>query len=104
MSIPSTMVVERVDISVPSGQEADFEAIMRRASTLLASAIGCRGVSLSRCVERPSRYMLQLNWLSINHHQDFTKTANFQTFRELAGPFFSERPTTEHFQPIFTDP
>lgn len=74
----------------------------RRGCALLAGAAGCLGVSLSRCIERPTRYQLQLRWHSIDNHQAFTKTTDFQTFREIARPFFSEQPAMEHFQPVLT--
>jgi heme-degrading monooxygenase HmoA len=94
------MVMERADISVIAGQETEFESVMERGCALLRGASGCTSVSLLRCVERPSRYSLLLEWNSIADHQAFTKTQNFQTFREIAGPFFSERPAMEHFEPI----
>jgi heme-degrading monooxygenase HmoA len=95
------MVTERADIAIVPGREADFETAMIRGSALLAGAGGCLGVSLSRCIERPTRYQLQLQWHSIEDHQAFTKTADFQTFRQIAGPFFSERPAVEHFQAVY---
>jgi heme-degrading monooxygenase HmoA len=91
------MVIERADIAVIPGREAEFESVMDRGCALLAGALGCTSVSLLRCVERPSRYYLRLEWNSIADHQAFTKTPDFQTFRDIAGPFFSERPATEHF-------
>jgi heme-degrading monooxygenase HmoA len=94
------MVIERVDISVIAGRETEFESVMERSCALLAGASGCTSVLLLRCVERPSRYSLHLQWNSIADHQAFTKTQEVQTFREIVGPFFSERPAMEHFQPI----
>jgi heme-degrading monooxygenase HmoA len=94
------MVIERADISVIPGREIEFESVMERGCALLAGASGCASVSLLRCVERPSRYYLRLEWNSIADHQAFTKTPDFQTFRDIAGPFFSERPATEHFRPV----
>jgi heme-degrading monooxygenase HmoA len=94
------MVIERADISVIPGREAEFESVMERGRALLAGASGCNSVSLLRCVERPSRYYLRLEWNSIADHQAFTNTLDFQTFRNIAGPFFSERPAMEHFRPI----
>ena len=94
------MVIERADISVIPGRETEFESVMERGCALLAGASGCTSVSLLRCLERPSRYYLQLGWNSIADHQAFTKTPDFQTFRDIAGPFFSERPAMEHFRPI----
>jgi quinol monooxygenase YgiN len=94
------MVIERADISVIPGRETEFERAMERGCALLAGAPGCASVSLLRCVERPSRFYLHLEWNSIADHQAFTKTPDFQTFREIAGPFFSERPAMEHFQRV----
>jgi heme-degrading monooxygenase HmoA len=94
------MVMERADLGVTPGREAEFETAMKRGCALLAGAAGCRSVSLHRCIERPSRYALNIEWDSIADHQSFTKTAEFQSFRELAGPFFGERPAVEHFQQI----
>jgi heme-degrading monooxygenase HmoA len=82
------------------GRETEFETVMTRGCALLAGAPGCTAVSLWRCVERPSRYALQLAWNSAADHQAFTKTTDFQTFRDLAGPFFLERPAMEHFQQV----
>jgi quinol monooxygenase YgiN len=94
------MVIERVELSVVAGREADFEVAMVRGAALLGAAPGCTSVTLARGVERPSRYLLMLNWRSVDDHTAFTATAGFQQFRELAGPFFAERPAMEHFQPV----
>jgi heme-degrading monooxygenase HmoA len=94
------MVIERADIAVTPGRECEFETIMARGCALLAGAAGCTAVSLLRCIERPSRFALHIEWNSIADHQAFTKTPNFQTFRDLAGPFFVERPAMEHFQQV----
>jgi quinol monooxygenase YgiN len=94
------MVIERVELSVVAGREADFEATMERGVALLAAAAGCASVGLARGVERPSRYLLMLKWRSVDDHTAFTGTDGFVKFRELAGPFFAERPAMEHFQPV----
>jgi quinol monooxygenase YgiN len=94
------MVIEHVELSITPGQEGAFEAAMRRGLALLRGADGCLAVTLSRGIERPSRYLLQLQWQSIDDHIAFTKTPPFSEFRELAGPHFAERPAMEHFQPV----
>ena len=94
------MVIERADIAVTPGRESEFETMMARACTLLAGAAGCTAVSLLRCIERPSRFALHIEWNSIADHQTFTKTPEFQAFRDLVGPFFAERPAMEHFQQV----
>jgi quinol monooxygenase YgiN len=94
------MVIERVELSVVAGREAEFEAAMARGTAILAAAAGCTSVSLARGVERPSRYLLMLSWRAIEDHTAFTATPGFQQFREAAGPFFAERPAMEHFRPV----
>ena len=94
------MVIERADIAVIPSRESEFETTMTRGCALLAGAAGCTAVSLLRCIERPSRYALHIGWNSIADHQAFTKTLDFQAFRDLAGPFFVERPAMEHFQQV----
>lgn len=96
------MVIERVELSITPGREQAFESAMRRGLELLRGADGCLTASLARGVERPSRYLLQLQWRSIDDHTAFTKTPALAEFRELAGPHFAERPSMEHFQPINT--
>lgn len=94
------MVIERVELTVVAGKEQAFEQAMQRGAALLAAADGCLGVSLARGVERPSCYLLQLQWRSVEDHTNFTKTPGMAAFRELAGPFFAERPAMEHFRPV----
>ena len=73
------MVTERADIGIVAGREAEFEAAMhQQGCALLRGASGCLAVSLSRCVERPGRYELELHWESITRHTDFTHTDEFK--------------------------
>ena len=94
------MVVEHVELSIVPGREAEFETAMARGIALLGGATGCTSVVFARGVERPSRYLLQLQWQAIDDHIAFTKTADFTAFKELAGPFYAERPSMEHFRPV----
>lgn len=95
------MVYERVELMIKPGTDSAFEEAMRLGCTLLASAKGCSKVSLAKGIENPSKYLLLLEWTEISAHEDFTKTQEFQKFREIAGPFFLERPSMEHFSPRF---
>jgi heme-degrading monooxygenase HmoA len=94
------LVTEQADIAVIPGREGEFEAAMICGCALLARAPGCNTVSLFRCVERPSRYASPREWNSITDHQACAKTTDFRAFRDLAGPFFGERPAMKHFQQV----
>jgi heme-degrading monooxygenase HmoA len=94
------MITERADLSIAIDKAGEFESAMARGIPLLAAAHGAGKVTLTRCIERPARYMLQIQWHSMSNHEDFTKTPEFKTFVGIVGPFFVERPSTEHFQPV----
>jgi heme-degrading monooxygenase HmoA len=91
------MIIERAELPVTEGKEPEFEAAMVRGKTLLGNAAGCRSVQLLRGIERPYRYLLLVEWDSVNEHIAFTSTPEFAAFRALAGPFFSAAPSMEHF-------
>jgi heme-degrading monooxygenase HmoA len=94
------MVIERVEFAVFAGREAEFEDRMRGAIGLLKGTDGCGSVTLARGVEEPARYLLMLQWRSMEDHAAFTKSDEFTRFREVAAPFFAERPSMLHFAPV----
>ena len=94
------MVVERSEITVTPGLEMEFEAAMGHCRSLLTEAKGCRSVRLARGVENPSKYLLLLEWDAVQDHVAFTRSPEFQQFREAAGPFFAAKPAMEHFEPV----
>jgi heme-degrading monooxygenase HmoA len=94
------MIIERAEIPVIPGREAEFEAAIGHCRALLAGAKGCTSVQIARGVESPSKFLLLLTWECIEDHVAFTHSAEFGQFREVAGPYFAAKPAMEHFAPI----
>jgi heme-degrading monooxygenase HmoA len=94
------MITERADLTIAPDKASEFESAMAQGIPLLASAKGAGQVTLMRCIERPTRYMLAIQWQALSDHENFTKTPEFKTFVGIVGPFFVERPSTEHFNPV----
>jgi quinol monooxygenase YgiN len=93
------MFVERAEIPVAPGKEADFAAAMASAGTaLLAGAAGCLSARVGRGVENPGKFILLLEWDRVESHIAFTQTPEFEQFKALAGPFFAGAPAMEHFE------
>jgi quinol monooxygenase YgiN len=93
------MFVERAEIPVAAGKEADFAKAMASTGTaLLAGAKGCSSARLGRGVENPGTFILLLEWDSVESHVAFTATPEFDQFKALAGPFFAGAPSMEHFE------
>jgi heme-degrading monooxygenase HmoA len=93
-----TMFVERAELPIAEGKEADFAAAMASKGTaLLAGATGCSSARVGRGVENPGKFILLLEWDSVESHVAFTTTPEFDQFKALAGPFFAGAPSMEHF-------
>jgi heme-degrading monooxygenase HmoA len=95
------VIVERAQLEILAGQEAAFEAAFVRAREIVAAADGVRAVSLGRGVESPSRYLLLVEWESLEAHTvGFRQSEQFTRWRELVGPYFASPPEVEHYEPV----
>jgi quinol monooxygenase YgiN len=95
------MVLEIAQIDVKPGLEAEFEAGVAKAAPLFRRAKGCRGLSLHRSHEHPSRYRLFVTWETIeNHTVDFRGSPDFQEWRKLVGHCFASPPAVEHVREV----
>jgi heme-degrading monooxygenase HmoA len=94
------MILELADIRIHPGQQAAFdEAIAHALTTVITQAKGFKGYSIHTGIENPERYLLQIQWETLeNHTVDFRGSAAFANWRAIVGPFFATPPTVEHFQ------
>ena len=93
------MILEVADIRIPPGKNAEFEvAIARGVTTVIAKAAGFRSYKVQRGVESPERYLLMIEWATLeNHTVDFRQGPLFPDWRAIVGPFFAQPPHVEHF-------
>ncbi len=95
------MVTEVADISVIAGQEAEFEASYRRGREHLLASPGCRGVTMTRSIESPSRFVLLVEWERLEDHTEtFRQGDGFARWRAEVGPFFASPPHVEHVEHV----
>ncbi len=92
------MVLEVALIDVQPGQEDAFASAYAQARPWLADTEGCITVRMTRGVESPSRFVLLVEWDSIEaHEKNFRATDRFDQWRGIIGPFFAKPPVVEHF-------
>ena len=92
------MILEVAALDVKPGQEADFERAMAQARPLIAASRGFRGMSVRRCLERPNRYLLQVEWETLEDHTvGFRRSDLFAEWRLQIGHHFESAPNVEHF-------
>jgi heme-degrading monooxygenase HmoA len=93
------MILEVADIRIQPGQNAAFEeAIQRALATVASQAAGMQGFSVTRGIESPERYILQIVWATLEDHTvGFREGPLFAQWRAIIGPFFAGPPSVEHF-------
>ena len=91
------MILEIAQIDVKPGMESAFEDGAKQAVPLFQRAKGCKGMELQRSIEKPGRYRLFVQWVTVeNHTVDFRGSADFQEWRKLVGHCFAAPPEVEH--------
>jgi heme-degrading monooxygenase HmoA len=91
-------VLEVADIVVKAGSEEDFAAAYKSARDGLATTPGCNGVRMTRGIETPHRFVLLVEWDSVQaHEQNFRETERYHAWRAAIGPYFDGPPRVEHF-------
>lgn len=95
------MIVELAQLTITAGREAEFEAVFPKAIAVLAASRGYLSHELRRSVETPNRYILRIEWATLEDHTvGFRGSPKFAEWRALIGPFFGAAPVVEHFQPV----
>ena len=91
------MVLEIADFTIKAGTEDAFAAAVREGLTLIEATPGFRGARLTRSIESPSRFVLLIEWESVEAHTvGFRESERFPRWRALIGPFFDGDPYVEH--------
>jgi heme-degrading monooxygenase HmoA len=93
------MVIEIADFRIsPESREEFAQAIARAADQVLAKASGYRGHRILACRESPGRFVLTVQWESLEAHTvGFRQSPAFAEWRALIGRYFAAPPHVEHF-------
>jgi quinol monooxygenase YgiN len=91
------MVLEIASIEVQPELTEQFEKNVGKAIPIFLRARGCRGVELHRTIEHPGRYLLMVQWETVEDHTVlFRQSDDFQEWRRLVGPYFLQTPVVVH--------
>jgi heme-degrading monooxygenase HmoA len=88
-------------ITIRDGASNEFEAALRRARAVIAASPGFVSLALHRGVEAPDRYLLLVEWETLDDHLvGFRESERFSEWRSLIGPFFDSPPVVDHVEPV----
>ena len=82
------MIVEHGVLDVRPGQEEAYEAALAEALPFISSSPGFLSLRIVRGIESPSRYVLCVEWESVEAHTTgFRESPAYERWRELTHPF-----------------
>jgi heme-degrading monooxygenase HmoA len=100
------MILEVADIRIAPGRQAEFEqAVHHGIQTVIAKSKGFRGSQVRHSIESPERYLLLLEWDTLEDHTvGFRGSADYAQWRNIVVDFFAQPPFVEHFSSVSHQP
>ncbi|MCG9676815.1 antibiotic biosynthesis monooxygenase [Vibrio sp. Isolate23] len=96
------MILEVAILDVKPDMEKDFEQNFSKAQAIISSMQGYVSHQLQRCIENPRRYILLVNWQTLEDHEvGFRQSAEYQEWKALLHHFYDPFPTVEHYESVF---
>jgi heme-degrading monooxygenase HmoA len=97
------VITEHAVLEVRPGREREFMAAMEGAKTLIAASPGFVGLRVERCVERPSCFLLLVEWEHLEAHTEgFRESPAYGKWRAALHHFYDPFPVVEHFEMVVT--
>ena len=91
------MVLEIADFTIKAGTEDAFATAVEEGLPHIAATPGFLGARLTRSIETPTRFVLLIEWESLEAHTvEFRESDRFAKWRALVGPYFDGDPHVEH--------
>ncbi len=95
------MILEHALITVRPDSHREFESAMAKARAVISASPGFGSLQLHRGVESPDRYLLLVEWDTLEDHTvGFRESPAFTEWRSHIGPFFDAPPVVDHFDPV----
>jgi hypothetical protein len=92
------MILEVAILNIIPGKESEFESAFRQASAIITNMPGYISHQLQRCVENKSRYILLVNWQTLEDHTiGFRTSTQYLEWKKLLHHFYQPFPTVEHY-------
>jgi heme-degrading monooxygenase HmoA len=93
------VITEHALLDVIPGREEEFVESMERAKAIVAASPGFVSLRVERCVERPSCFLLLVEWERLEDHTEgFRGSAGYRDWRAALHHFYDPFPVVEHFE------
>ena len=97
------MILEVAILNIKPGQEDDFEKAFKKAQEIIIKMVGYQSHQLQHSIENKSRYILLVNWDSLENHEiGFRQSEEYKKWLELLHHFYDPFPSVEHFTSVYS--
>lgn len=98
------MILEVAILYVKEGQEKDFEKDFAIAGQYISAIKGYVKHSLRKCLEENNKYILLVDWLTLEDHIiGFRTSPEYLEWKSLLHHYYNPFPIVEHYEIIFED-
>ena len=97
------MILEVAILNVRPGMASAFEEAFHQASSIISAMPGYISHQLQRCIEAPNRYVLLVNWESLEAHTvGFRGSPEYQVWKRMLHHFYDPFPIVEHYESVLS--
>jgi len=95
------MILEVAILDVKPELEQEFEKSFQQAQSIISSMTGYVSHQLQKCIEKRNRYILLVNWNTLQDHTEgFRRAPEYQEWKKLLHHFYDPFPEVAHYQQI----
>jgi heme-degrading monooxygenase HmoA len=95
------MILEHALLAVLPDRTVEFEEAFARAKVIIAASAGFISLTLSKGIEQPSRYVLLVQWESVDAHESgFRGSPAYGEWKALLHGFYEPFPQVQHFEQV----
>jgi len=92
-------ILEVTTLNIKKGQGLAFESAFKKAQKIISSMKGYISHELKKCVEQEDKYILLVNWETIEDHEiGFRESTEYQEWKSLLHHFYEPFPIVEHYK------
>ena len=97
------MILEVAVLNVRPGMAGAFEKAFHQASSIISAMPGYISHQLQRCIEAPNRYVLLVNWETVEAHTvGFRGSPEYQDWKRMLHHFYDPFPVVEHYESVLS--
>jgi len=95
------VVLEHAVLEVKPDRVESFLSAFREAKPLILAQPGCRSLQVLRSIETPARFVLLVEWDSVeDHEQGFRGSPAYAEWKRLLHHHYDPMPVVEHFTTV----